>query len=82
MSNNPDQGLYSLRSWEYTGRMLNATAAPRFVSLRVAARRLGVRDQMAALELLAPAEADVRRNYLGELTVAEADLDALLGVLA
>lgn len=52
---------------------MNTTVAPR-VTLRKAARLLGVRDQAAALEILRFADADVRRNYLGDLTVAEADL--------
>lgn len=59
--------------------MLNTTA-PRFVSLRVAARRLGVRDALAARELLWAAEADLRRDWDGNGLVAEADLDALASI--
>lgn len=61
--------------------MLNATITPRYVPLRTAARRLGARDQLAAYELLWEAEADFRRDWEGETTVSEADLDALVSVI-
>ena len=61
--------------------MLNAPITPRYVSLRTAARRLGVRDALAARELLWEAEADLRRGWDGNGTVSEADLDALVSVI-
>ena len=61
--------------------MLNAPITPRFVPLRTAARRLGVRDALAARELLWAAEADLRRGWDGNGTVSEADLDALVSVI-